>query len=221
MHEMRELGGVDVNQIEVSRIDALLFDMGGVVVSVHPNRVFEHWSRASGIDTSIFVPMWSIERYYKEYETGKCTFRELACALEEQLGISMDLEDWRTGWNALVGKAIPDVFELVDRLAEVRPAYCYTNSNPEHESIWGSRLREELQVFREVFNSSTTGLRKPDVEAFVDVADRMNCPPQSVLFLDDNRLNVEGAKECGMQAAHVANRKSTVGILKWLVQAIS
>ncbi len=221
MHEMREIGGVDVNQIEIRRIDVLLFDMGGVVVSLHPYRVFEHWSRASGIDTSIFVPKWSIERCYKDYETGKCSFRELASALEVQLGISMELEDWRTGWNALVGKAIPDVFELVNRLADVRPAYCYTNSNPEHESIWGSRLREELQVFKEVFNSSTTGLRKPDVEAYVDVADRMNCPPKNVLFLDDNRLNVEGAKKCGMQAIHVANRKSTVGILNWLVQAIA
>lgn len=218
MHEMQEVVGIDANHIDRNRITTLLLDMGGVVVSLHPDRVFKYWSQASGVDMQEFVPKWSIEQCYEDYETGMTSFGDLARGLERQLGIAMDFEDWRRGWNALVGEAIPEVFELVEELAARFPVYCFTNSNPEHESIWASRLKRELQVFVEIFNSSSIGLRKPDVRAFEDVAVRMNCDPGQVLFLDDNRRNVQGAIESGMQAAHVATRIATARILKALLE---
>lgn len=217
VNEMKEVVGTDVNHIDGNRIGVLLLDMGGVVVSLHPDRVFEYWSRASGVDKQNFVPKWSVEECYKEYETGTTSFAELALGLERQLGIVMDLDDWRRGWNALVGEPIPEIFQLVGKLAARLPVYCFTNSNPEHESIWATRLKRELQVFVDIFNSSTIGLRKPDVKAFEDVVIRMNCEPEQVLFLDDNPRNVEGAMKCGMQAAHVASPGATARVLKALL----
>lgn len=193
--------------------------MGGVVVSVHPRRVFRYWSEASGVGFEEFVGRWSIDQHYKDYETGQTTFKQLADGLSTQLGIEMSLEDWRIGWNALVGQPFQDVLELIHRLAAELPVYCFTNSNPEHESVWGSEFKEELSVFRVIFNSSTIGLRKPDVEAFLSVSSRMNICSSQVLFLDDNSENVDGAIESGMQAVHVPRKTDTVAVLRALLRS--
>lgn len=191
--------------------------MGGVVVSVHPRRVFRHWSEASGVGFDEFVGRWSIEQHYKDYETGKTTFNQLADGLSTQLGIEMSLEDWRIGWNALVGQPFQDVLVLIRQLAGELPVYCFTNSNPEHESVWGSEFREELSVFRAIFNSSTIGLRKPDIEAYLNTSYRMGTSPTQVLFLDDSSENVRGAIECGMQAIHVPRKTDTIEVLSELL----
>lgn len=192
--------------------------MGGVVVSVHPRRVFRHWSEASGVGFDEFVGRWSIEQHYKDYETGKTTFNQLADGLSTQLGIEMSLEYWRIGWNALVGQPFQDVLVLIRQLAAELPVYCFTNSNLEHESVWGSEFREELSVFRAIFNSSTIGLRKPDVEAYLNVSNQMSTCPSTVLFLDDNSENVVGAIDSGMQAVHVPRKSDTVTVLKALLR---
>lgn len=194
--------------------------MGGVVVSVHPRRVFRHWSEASGVGFDEFVGRWSIEQHYKEYETGQTTFKQLADGLSSQLGIEMSLEDWRIGWNALVGQPFEDVLELIRRLAAELPVYCFTNSNPEHESVWGSEFKEELSVFCAIFNSSTIGLRKPDVEAFLNVSSRMSICPSQVLFLDDNSENVYGAIDSGMQAVHVPRKTDTTTVLSTILRHV-
>lgn len=196
-------------------------DMGGVVVSVHPRRVFRHWAQASGVRFEEFVGRWSIEQHYKDYETGKISFERLADGLSNQLGLEMSLDDWRIGWNALVGNPIQDVLKLVQKLSSELPVYCFTNSNPEHETVWGNDLKEELTVFRKVFNSSTIGLRKPAVEAFLNVSSRMETSPSRVLFLDDNSENVQGAIESGMQALHVPRKADTIVALSALLQFTS
>ncbi|MCY3884517.1 MAG: HAD family phosphatase [Gammaproteobacteria bacterium] len=207
--------------MDYERIELVLFDMGGVVVSVHPRRVFRHWAQASGVRFEEFVGRWSIEQHYKDYETGRTSFEQLVDGLNNQLGIGMSIDDWKIGWNELVGQPFQDVLQLVQRLASELPVYCFTNSNPEHESIWANNCKEELSVFRAVFNSSTIGLRKPDVDAFLNVSIRMETSPSRVLFLDDNRENVRGAIESGMQALHVPRKADTIEALSALLQFTS
>jgi putative hydrolase of the HAD superfamily len=47
------------------------------------------------------------------------------------------------------------------------------------------------------------GKIKPDAEAFQHVTEALRCEPQEVLFLDDNELNVAGARSIGMQSIRV------------------
>jgi putative hydrolase of the HAD superfamily len=51
-----------------------------------------------------------------------------------------------------------------------------------------------------LFLSFETGLLKPDLSAFKQVLNALNCKPQELLFLDDNALNIESALQLGIQA---------------------
>jgi glucose-1-phosphatase len=60
-----------------------------------------------------------------------------------------------------------------------------------------------LGYFREVFLSSTIGLRKPDAEAFDHIVSAIGVPAQRIVFFDDLIENIDGARARGLTAVHV------------------
>ena len=57
-----------------------------------------------------------------------------------------------------------------------------------------------IGAFEYRFLSFELGMVKPDLDVFRVVADRLPVPPERVLFLDDNDVNVEGAVAAGFLA---------------------
>lgn len=53
------------------------------------------------------------------------------------------------------------------------------------------------------FPSHILGMLKPDPEVFEHVVQSLACKPASILFLDDNTINVTGARKIGMAAYQV------------------
>ena len=59
------------------------------------------------------------------------------------------------------------------------------------------------QLFDVVVNSAFVGMRKPEHRIYFYTVDQMGVPVERVLFLDDNRANVEAAVACGLNAIEV------------------
>jgi putative hydrolase of the HAD superfamily len=55
-------------------------------------------------------------------------------------------------------------------------------------------------LIHDVFLSYRTGRVKPEPAAFEDVLTKLEATAERVLFLDDNPLNIDAARQCGMQA---------------------
>jgi putative hydrolase of the HAD superfamily len=79
---------------------------------------------------------------------------------------------------------------------------CFSNMNDLH---WRERVAAWplADMFDHRFLSFELGLLKPDVAAFAKVADLTRVPAGRILFLDDNAMNVAGARAAGLQAARV------------------
>ena len=58
-------------------------------------------------------------------------------------------------------------------------------------------------LFDRVFTSYELGYRKPEKQAFEQIARALDVPLGSIMFFDDLLENIEGAKSAGMQAVHV------------------
>lgn len=70
-------------------------------------------------------------------------------------------------------------------------------------TIWYQLIDQSLDLSRFLewtFVSCLTGLRKPAPAAFRNVAETLDVQPQACLFIDDRRVNVEAAREVGMDA---------------------
>lgn len=96
----------------------------------------------------------------------------------------------------------PGVSSLIKRLRKQYTIACFSNSNELH---W-PRLMKEMdldKMFDCHFASHLMGKLKPDRESFEYVLQSLNCRASSVLFLDDNEINVKSAREIGMIAYRV------------------
>ena len=185
------------------RFDALLFDLGGVVVDIDFNRMFVRWAQHAGEPADAIRARFSFDEPYACHERGEIGAGEYFASLRSSLGIDLSDAQFTDGWTAIYIGEVPGVAPLIRALEDRIPLYAFTNSNPTHMSFWASAYAETLKSFRHVFVSSEMGVRKPEPEAFAMIATAIGVPLERILFFDDTRLNVEGALAVGMQAVHV------------------
>lgn len=183
--------------------DALLFDLGGVIVDIDFRRVFDAWSAYSGVPSAILGTRFSIDSYYERHERGEISAAEYFESLRSSLGIQLTNEEFERGWNAVFVGEISGITPMLQRAKDCFPLYAFSNSNAAHQAYWMREYESTLSAFRRIFVSSDLGRRKPEPEAFMAVADAMAIPLPKILFFDDLWENVDAARKLGMQAVHV------------------
>ncbi len=181
----------------------LLFDLGGVIMSLHWERAFSHWAALSGVPAEVLRERYAFDPPYERHERGEIDEREYYRALGASLGIDIPDEAWAAGWETIFGDAVAPTVDLIERVKHRVPVYAFSNSNVAHQRIWSRRFADELAHFREVFVSSSLGLRKPERAAFEAVARAIGVAPREILFFDDTLENVHGAHAAGLAAVHV------------------
>lgn len=184
-------------------VAALLFDLGGVVIGLDFERVFAAWSRVAGCDASDVRAHFSQDTAYERHERGELDASGYFCSLRGSLRLDLTDAEFLSGWNDLYLGPVEGIDGLLDAASASFPLYAFTNSNPSHEKVWSRRIRRELAYFEAVFVSSNLGMRKPEPDAFFEVAKRIGLLPPEILFFDDSPENVAGAKAVGMQSVLV------------------
>ncbi len=100
---------------------------------------------------------------------------------------------------------MPGIAELLARAAGHLPLYAFSNTNQPHVDHFTQVHADVLGHFREIYLSSTIGLRKPDRVAYDHVVGAIGAPASRIVFFDDLAENIEGARACGLRVVHVTS----------------
>jgi glucose-1-phosphatase len=205
----------DANSGENTPAQALLFDLGGVVLDIDFDRVFNIWAARASCDPQTLRRRFKFDDAYERHERGELDASAYFASLRRSLPLRLSDEDFIAGWSDLY---VGPVAEMVAVLAGAKgrfQLYAFTNSNPTHQAVWAKRYAAELSVFRSIFVSSEMGLRKPDPSAFSEIVRRTGYPASAFIFFDDTLENVMGARTAGMRAVHVQSTDDVrVALLK-------
>jgi len=186
------------------KVDAIVFDFGGVLVDIDFRRAFAGWAAASGTPVDTIAARFAVDEACRAHESGELDDRAYFAHLRGSLGLPrLSDEEMLAGWNAIIGEPIPGIEALVRRLASRLPLYVFSNTNPAHVAHFTPRLRHLLEHFRAMYVSCELGRRKPDAEAFALLSELIDLPPARLAFFDDVEANVAGARRAGLQAHHV------------------
>jgi putative hydrolase of the HAD superfamily len=183
--------------------DALLFDLGRVVIDIDFSRVLGCWARHAGCEPAQLGQHFLRDELYHGHETGEISDAAFFAGLRSSLGIEISDAQFLEGWNAIFVGVIPGINQLLARASARLPLYAFSNTNAPHVAHFSSQYAEVLGHFREIFLSSTIGLRKPDAEAYDHVVQAIGVPAERIVFFDDLDENIEGARQRGLKAVLV------------------
>ena len=178
-----------------SSVKVILFDLGGVLLRLRdPLATFE-----LDLDSAAFARKWLLSPAVRGHECGELDTGEFSVAAIEEFALPYSPEEFLRRFENWPASLFAGALPILDSLIGKYTLALLSNTNPVH---WNRKdivdpLKSRL---RHLFLSHETGYLKPDRQAFGHVIERLGCDPATILFLDDNPLNIDAAKKCGMRA---------------------
>ncbi|MBR1135922.1 MULTISPECIES: HAD family hydrolase [Bradyrhizobium] len=197
-------------------VDALLFDLGRVVIDIDFVQVVSRWASHAGRAPEDLAARFVRDEIYHGHERGTVSDAAFFANLRRQLGIDITDDQFLEGWNAIFVGPMPGIGPLLVRAADRLPLYAFSNTNQPHIEHFSSRYADLLGHFREIFLSSSIGLRKPDAAAYQHVVQAIGIRAERILFFDDLAENIEGARASGLQAVLVRSTEDIAAALQAL-----
>lgn len=204
-------------------ISAVISDFGGVLTN-HLVEAFAAFQDESGISAEQLgrgmqrvaerdgeYPLYRLERG----EVSEADFLEdLSWGLESELGHRPRLH----GFREIYFKALHANEPMLELMRELRERgyrmAILTNNVREWEEHWRAKLPID-EIFELVVDSAWVGMRKPEPEIYHLTLERLgSVDPVRCLFVDDNELNVEAARELGMRAIHFRSNEQAIPAIR-------
>jgi len=186
--------------------DALLFDLGRVVLDIDFSKVVACWAGHAGCEPAQLAGRFSWrDEFYQQHEKGAISDADFFAALRALLGVELSDAQFLEGWNKIFAGEMPGIAPLLQRAAQRLPLYAFSNTNAAHVEHFSETYAGVLGHFREIFLSSAIGLRKPDAAAYDHVVKAIGVPASRIVFFDDLAENIDGARACGLTAVHVTS----------------
>jgi len=180
------------------KIEAVIFDLGRVLVKVDFTRGLFPYLEGQGAkdDLTILNEVYKNPLFIK-YSTGKIDTEELYSEIKNSYGLQLSYGKFKEVWCE-VFDLMPGVENLVTQIEKFYKIGLLSDTDPMH---WNYVLKHYpfLKKFNKPTLSYETGYLKPDVCCYQKAAENVETLPEQCLFIDDRQINVDGARQAGMQ----------------------
>ncbi len=192
-------------------IHAIVFDLGGVLIQLGEQLIKNEW-RTTESNLNMTGDAWLLSSTAQNFEKGLITPLEFAETIISEMSLNITptlfiehFKQWPVG-------PYPGIFDTLSQLREHFTLGIFSNTNAIH---W-PRLLNEMSLAGKVdhyFASHLIHVAKPNPEAFTFIANAMGLEPKTILFLDDNRHNIDSARQVGFIAHQVIGFEGTLRCL--------
>lgn len=194
----------------VPSIKNLIFDLGGVILDLSVDHTLDAFADLSKIPKEKVKELFISSPGFEDYEKGSLDDQAFREFIRETYSVSTSDEAIDTCWNAML-LGIPLLkLDLLTKLQNEFQVYLLSNTNGIHlhhinevmlPKIAGAKVLDAY--FHKAYYSHLMCKRKPDADIFEQVIEENHLAPEQTLFLDDNAMNIEGAKSVGIKTIHV------------------
>jgi hypothetical protein len=165
---------MDLPLLSPGAVDALLFDIGRVVLDIDFNKTVACWAGHAGCEpTSLVGRITSRDEIYQRHEKGQISDAEFFGAVRALLGIGISDAQFLEGWNAIFAGEMPGIAPLLERAAKRLPLYAFYDhvvkaiGAPAERIVFFDDLAENIDGAR------AHGLRTVHVRSVADVAEAL------------------------------------------------
>lgn len=180
-------------------IQAVVFDIGGVLEIGTERRVFQEWEKKLSLEPGDIEH--SLKDVWQNGSLGKISLDEVKAKVSAHLNLneSSYAQFMDEVWEEYLGSFNQ---ELADYLVSLRSKYKTALLS---NSFVGAREIEEdrnqlSRLCDFIVYSHEVGVAKPNQEIYLLTCEKLKLAPNEVVFLDDKQDFVDGAKNVGMAA---------------------
>ena len=183
-------------------IKTIFFDIGGVLIDIHPERTYQYLSDSADVEVSMVKESFPWDAH-DQYERGIMNNEDWFITYKESLPQPCCLKrsDFWNAWKLLLGEE-KNTVNILEALNKQYSIWLLSNTNPKH-------IQDEIEkryLFPSLVNGAVysfdVGVRKPEKEIYEIAMQRADANPQECLFIDDLLENIQAAKQIGIEGIH-------------------
>jgi putative hydrolase of the HAD superfamily len=198
----------------IDDIDAVLLDLGGVLIDIVGAECMLAWC-PSLPDTETLWNRWLASPSVRRYETGRATRSSFAASIVEEFALPITPDAFLAEFAWWPRRLHDGACELLD---ELRPRFRLASLSNTNELHWERFARDWALPgrFHANFPSYAVGRLKPDADYFEHVLATLGVPASRALFIDDNAINVAAAARLGIVARRAVRPSGVRDVLAGL-----
>lgn len=189
------------------RIEAVVFDLGGVLLDWNPRylyrQLFDDDVAMERFLSAVCSPEWN-----ERQDAGRPwseAVAELTARHPDQAAL---ITAYYQRWPEMLGGDMPETVELLKELKE-QGLRLYALTNWSHETFPVARSRFAfLEWFEGIVVSGEERLVKPDPAIFHRLLLRYNIAPSRAVYIDDSPRNVSAAEGVGLHGLRFVDARS-------------
>ncbi|MCM1313479.1 MAG: HAD family phosphatase [Bacteroides sp.] len=207
-------------------IKNLIFDLGGVVITLNPDEAMRRFEELGIKDAREQMGVYGQTGIFLQVENGTISVDEFCRQLAAQAGTShCSYEQARWAWLGFV-KDVPR--QRLDNLLALKEKYnvfLLSNTNPfvmdwaRSEAFSGDGHSIE-HYFHHTFCSYELNDYKPSASIFHKVLDTMSLKADECVFVDDGQKNVEASESVGMHGLLVEKDADWMSRLQTMLEEL-
>ena len=188
-------------------IKTIFFDIGGVLIDIHPERTYQYLSDSADVEVSMVKESFPWDAH-DQYERGIMNNEDWFITYKESLPQPCCLKrsDFWNAWKLLLGEE-KNTVNILEALNKQYSIWLLSNTNPKH-------IQDEIEkryLFPRLVNGAVysfdVGVRKPEKKIYEIAMQKADAKPQECLFIDDLLENIQAAKQVGIKGIHFRSSK--------------
>jgi glucose-1-phosphatase len=180
-------------------IKAILFDLGNVIVPFDFKRAYAKLGPLCSCPLTEITSRLHSTDLVRRFETGQIAAEPFVSELSALLGLKTTYAEFCDLWSSVFFEETLVQESLIAGLHGRHRLLVLSNTNPIHFSM----LKAQYSLFRHFDDfvlSYQVGAMKPDARIYQEAIKRSWCRPEECFFTDDIAINVEAARNNGMDA---------------------
>ena len=204
--------------MNLNQIDAVIFDLGGVIIDIDLDTGFKKFkSIGIGINQEPLEIIKSNDVFIR-YETGKIGTEVFRDELRKFSARDFKDNEFDDAWNSIIAFFPKENISFIQRIKSKYRTFLMSNTNELHIKYCSKILNESFNLrgfdsmFEKVYYSHTSGMRKPNADFFQLIIKENKLVPERTLFVDDFAENIETANQLGIKTYHITNGRKILDL---------
>ena len=195
----------------------IIFDLGGVLLNLDVAQTREAFIKLGVTQIDDLFRLGHAASFFREYEVGTISDEEFVEKTRQLAVPGTTHNQIIDAWNVMLLDFPAERVHFLNELKSKYRIFLFSNTNAIHlqafqksyQQVYGTALDDH---FEKAWYSHVINQRKPDVAAFQYVIKDGRIDAPETLFIDDALVNIEGAREAGLQAIHLTGGKTILDL---------